>query len=380
MYNTSSKAWIHNISRSIGFKGLASSQNLKFVGSLQKNEFFGFNHFFKRTFCDSTLSTKKFPLFFIDEANATLFPGCFIPLRIFEAKYHLLMQDVSAGKTGFGMVTGRKSEVNFPIPAEYGTMAILEEYKEKPDGPSEALVKGGKRFKIIGRPDRNFFGIYEGDIEVFDDTPDDKKNLKEGLQLAKEVEQFMKIEIKPDSLKSLETNKEKPSITNPTAYSFWVCSVLPCDKETKLKYLSSTSMIERLSAAKDYLKARDDVRQKNKQSSVVYPKSTTEKRAPHVPKESDGEIEPGQSVEVKKEGQSVEETSKEEEEETTTTDKKSTKVLKSKAQKKKAGAKKSDLKGKKKSDDNDKLENKRKLKAFLDKMSDPSKSEEEDKK
>ncbi len=84
------------------------------------------------------------PLFPLD---VVLLPGRPLPLHIFEPRYRTLVADVTAsnGRRSFGIVavgTGRA-----PV-AEIGTIAEIMTRQPYPDGRSDLLTVGSRRFRI----------------------------------------------------------------------------------------------------------------------------------------------------------------------------------------------------------------------------------------
>lgn len=87
-----------------------------------------------------------------------LLPGMPLPLHIFEQRYRQLLEDVSDGRGGgrFGVVALRKgSEAILPGTAEdgpdiepIGTIAEIIEVEPQPDGTSDLLSVGSRRFRI----------------------------------------------------------------------------------------------------------------------------------------------------------------------------------------------------------------------------------------
>lgn len=83
-----------------------------------------------------------------------LFPGMGLPLRVFEPRYREMLRDVSApgGVRSFGVVgitTG--SEVGDPGArfSTVGTIAEITEVRPHPDGTSDLMAVGSRRFRIL---------------------------------------------------------------------------------------------------------------------------------------------------------------------------------------------------------------------------------------
>jgi uncharacterized protein len=84
------------------------------------------------------------PLFPLD---VVLFPGRPLPLHIFEPRYRRLVADVTAGngRRVFGIVAVGAGRV--PV-AEVGTIAEILSRQPYPDGRSDLLTVGSRRFRI----------------------------------------------------------------------------------------------------------------------------------------------------------------------------------------------------------------------------------------
>ena len=108
------------------------------------------------------------PLFPLD---VVLLPGRPLPLHIFEPRYRTLVADVTASnrRRSFGIVavgTGRA-----PI-AEIGTIAEILSRQPYPDGRSDLLTVGSRRFRIESLdPDSRPY--LQGEVEWLDEVDGD---------------------------------------------------------------------------------------------------------------------------------------------------------------------------------------------------------------
>jgi Lon protease-like protein len=110
----------------------------------------------------------KLPLF---PLGVVLFPGAQLPLHIFEERYKEMMADVQESGREFGVVMASEKGL-----ASIGCSAVIERVlKRYPDGRSDILARGKRRFEILFiHQDRSFL---EGTVEPlpddnFDDAPD----------------------------------------------------------------------------------------------------------------------------------------------------------------------------------------------------------------
>jgi Lon protease-like protein len=83
--------------------------------------------------------------------RTVLFPGHLLPLHIFEPRYRLLVSRCAEQEPSFGVVLTKSGrEVgDQPETYEIGTSAVNVEHVSLPDGRSNLLVKGARRFQIL---------------------------------------------------------------------------------------------------------------------------------------------------------------------------------------------------------------------------------------
>src|SRR5436305_15210598 len=103
-----------------------------------------------------------------------LFPGAPQPLHIFEPRYRQLLVDCLAGDRRFGItyVPAEPAPGSEPLPhpGDVGCVALIQNTQGLPDGRSNILTVGERRFVLIdrvgsGRPYRRAPGA------AFDDEP-----------------------------------------------------------------------------------------------------------------------------------------------------------------------------------------------------------------
>src|SRR5207253_2685196 len=105
-----------------------------------------------------------------------LFPGAPQPLHIFEPRYRQLLQDCLAGDRRFGIAYVAPDPAPdadpVPNPGDVGCVALIQSNQPLPDGRSNVLTVGERRFVLRDwisstRPYR------VAEIEEFDDDPSD---------------------------------------------------------------------------------------------------------------------------------------------------------------------------------------------------------------
>lgn len=78
-----------------------------------------------------------------------LFPGAWLPLRIFETRYLNMVRDCSSSGTGFGIVHMEPAAPGQPARhAVIGTEAHIEDFSTLEDGLLGIQCRGGSRFRI----------------------------------------------------------------------------------------------------------------------------------------------------------------------------------------------------------------------------------------
>ena len=104
-----------------------------------------------------------FPLGFV------LFPGTQAPLHIFEDRYRALLRDVLAVDGRFGIILPEAD--GLPAVGSIGVLARVITHQPLPDGRSNVLVEGDRRFRLVGLlADPVPYPV--GDVSYFDDEPD----------------------------------------------------------------------------------------------------------------------------------------------------------------------------------------------------------------
>src|SRR5581483_7060837 len=108
----------------------------------------------------------RLPLF---PLTVVVFPGTPQPLHIFEPRYRRLLQDCLAGNRRFGItLPGEKSEA--PEPGAVGCAVEIGASEELPDGRSNILVVGRRRF-VVRQLIPGSAPYHVGLVEEFDDDP-----------------------------------------------------------------------------------------------------------------------------------------------------------------------------------------------------------------
>jgi len=172
-----------------------------------------------------------------------LFPGAPQPLHIFESRYRQLLADCLAADRRFGVTyvapPRAPDDDPAPTPGDLGCVALIRSTQELPDGRSNILAVGERRFVLVAwcagaHPYRL------GRVEEFDDEPSEPG---EAEALAAGVRNDFSRLV---SALGVLTDREHESIelpADPQELSFQVSAALELDAEAKrsLQALRSTT-------------------------------------------------------------------------------------------------------------------------------------------
>ena len=111
--------------------------------------------------------------------NVVLFPGVFLPLHIFEARYRAMTEDALAGDRMIGMALlkpGFEAEYEGRPPIyPVGCVGLITHAERVPDGRFHIVLQGVERFRVVGEDASRVYrlGLIErlgGDIPTPADT------------------------------------------------------------------------------------------------------------------------------------------------------------------------------------------------------------------
>ena len=172
------------------------------------------------------------PLFPLD---LVLLPGTALPLHVFEPRYREMTAECLTQKKPFGVVRAKEEGI-----AEIGcTAEILTVTKEYPDGRSDILTRGGKRFEIMGiNQERSFL---QAEVFYLEDEP--------GGASMEEITEAIKLH--GDIIALAGSGQEPISPTEPQL-SFRLVGSLPLDPDFKQTLLGLKSEKERIQAIVSY--------------------------------------------------------------------------------------------------------------------------------
>jgi Lon protease-like protein len=173
------------------------------------------------------------PLFPLD---LVLLPGMPLPLHVFEPRYREMTAECLAQKKPFGVVRVKEEGI-----AEIGCTAdIVSVTKQYPDGRSDILTQGARRFEIVNIDQERSF--LQAEIFYLDDEP--------GNASPEEVAEVIRLHGEIVSLAGAQP--EVIDATQPQL-SFRIVGSLPLDLDFKQTLLGLKSERERVQAAISYL-------------------------------------------------------------------------------------------------------------------------------
>jgi ATP-dependent Lon protease len=160
---------------------------------------------------------KEIPLFPLPEV--VLFPGCLLPLHIFEPRYRDMLKVVMNGDKMFGVLN---VDPTTRRPADVGCAAEVMDVEKLPDGCSNILTIGKGRFRVTELKQDNSY--LTGVVEWLEDS-DSEADLS---PLADQMTQLLKDVVRLSAKlanKTVEFPDDLPSA--PTELSFWIAGSFP---------------------------------------------------------------------------------------------------------------------------------------------------------
>ncbi|MFQ5696295.1 MAG: LON peptidase substrate-binding domain-containing protein [Terriglobia bacterium] len=194
------------------------------------------------------------PLFPLE---VVLFPGAALPLHIFEPRYKQMIERCLEEKLAFGVMLARADGL-----AKVGcTAAILKVVKKYPDGRSDILTIGERRFRLLQVFDD--LPYYQGRVEFVPDEDDqdavDAQSQEQLLELYQGICRRLRGRRRPERL----THQPEKHL------SYQLAAGLPLEPELKQRLLETlsegerqASLLERLEAMATELAQREKARKK----------------------------------------------------------------------------------------------------------------------
>ncbi len=191
-----------------------------------------------------------------------LFPGASQPLHIFEPRYRQLLADCLAADRRFGIAyvdpRGAPEADPAPAPGDVGCVALIRSRHELPDGRSNILTVGERRFVLLEWRPSKLYRLAQ--VEEFDDEPVDAS---EAAALAHDVHEGFARLVRALGVLTDRQDETIELPADPQPLSFQVAAALelePAAKRALLALRSTTQRLRQLAALLGPL-ARDAERQ-----------------------------------------------------------------------------------------------------------------------
>ena len=172
-----------------------------------------------------------------------LFPGAPQPLHIFEPRYRQLLQDCLAGDQRFGIAYVAPDPAPdadpVPSPGDVGCVALIRSNQPLPDGRSNVLTVGERRF-VLRCWISSTHPYRVAEIEEFDDDPTDATEV---TTLAADVREGFGRLARALGVLTEREDEEVELASDPQLLSFQVAASLELDAPAKqaLQAIRSTS-------------------------------------------------------------------------------------------------------------------------------------------
>ncbi len=173
------------------------------------------------------MASEWLPLFPLE---VVLFPGAPMPLHIFEPRYRLMTRICREQQREFGIVLVKGDGV-----ARVGcTAEILKLVKEYPDGRSDILTRGRRRFRLNAVSDE--LEYLQGDVDFLDEETGVRDSAAAARLLAAYAEVHRSL---------LGRDAEAPPDPGDVQLSYKIAAELPFDLGFKQELLETQSEAER---------------------------------------------------------------------------------------------------------------------------------------
>jgi ATP-dependent Lon protease len=191
----------------------------------------------------SVASLRELPLFPL--ADVVLFPGCPLPLHIFEMRYRLMINSVMEGDGLFGVLNVSRSTSRA---AKVGGSAKIVECEKLPDGRMNILTLGQERFRVKEYVKERPYLV--GLVEFIEDS-DCESDLTD---TAEEVDGLLRNVFRLSgkiSNRRLELPVDIPR--EPKEFSYWIAGNLYGVASEQQSLLEMTDTLTRLSVERNLL-------------------------------------------------------------------------------------------------------------------------------
>jgi uncharacterized protein len=95
--------------------------------------------------------------------NVVLFPGVFLPLHIFEARYLTMVRDVLAGERMIGIILSKpgwhQEAADQPAIYPVGCVGLVTHVEQLDDGRYNIVLRGVEKFRVTGERDGRAYRV-----------------------------------------------------------------------------------------------------------------------------------------------------------------------------------------------------------------------------
>jgi Lon protease-like protein len=179
----------------------------------------------------------QLPLF---PLKTVLFPGALLPLHIFEPRYRQMLADVAAGDRRFGLLPPGTTE-ELPQPGTIGCEALLKAVWPLPDGRSNVVVGGERRFAFRA-PAVSPAPYLSGLVDWIEDEPDVQVPAEEEISALRALAQRYALAL--NTLNDQAIDHEFSS--SPAELTFQAAALLEWDFDARQSLLETRSATVRV--------------------------------------------------------------------------------------------------------------------------------------
>ncbi len=192
--------------------------------------------------------------------GSVLFPGLALPLHIFEERYRLLVSRLSEGESdierSFGVVAIRAGHEVGSASAhtlhEVGTAAVLRRVTPYPDGRSDILTAGSRRFRLLAVDDTEPY--LQAEVEWLEEVEGDPGEVAAGAsRVAEGFRRYQRLlggdderDAGSDAGPDAGSGDEPALPDDPGVLSYLVSAAMVLDLGDRQRLLAAPSVADRL--------------------------------------------------------------------------------------------------------------------------------------
>ena len=179
-----------------------------------------------------------------------LFPGAPLPLHIFEPRYRQMLADCLTGDSRFGIIFRPEGVGERELqPGHVGCIAQVDDARTLPDGRSNIVVHGVRRFSLerfVVSPSP----YHVGEVSDYEDDAEDEAHLAPLADRVRDL--FGRVGRAARSI--ADDNDPLPSLPDaPESLSFGIASLIDLEPARRQELLESRSPSQRLQQIADIL-------------------------------------------------------------------------------------------------------------------------------